>query len=184
SAIEDRASLPFLCIGDDAKCARPIPLPFIRRNITDDEFTQLLRVAFAAHVDRNAAKLRSCPTPGCEQLYIGSAEADACAVTCPACSATVCTGCNAGGHTGMKCVEKRARLEKERARVEEEHANDDLARQLGIKRCPGCHAPIEKYDGCNRVQCPRCSSQFCWVCLKTFPEPGTVYRHMEDAHGG
>ena len=34
-----------------------------------------------------------------------------------------------------------------------------------IKRCPMCHVPIEKNDGCAQMMCKRCKHVFCWYCL-------------------
>ncbi|KZW03715.1 hypothetical protein EXIGLDRAFT_715787 [Exidia glandulosa HHB12029] len=177
SAVENKGPFPLLCIGDDAKCGQPIPLPIIRRIITEDAFAQLLRAAFSAHVDGNADSLHYCRTPACEQIYAVNAETEARAVACPACYATVCTGCSAGAHADMTCEQNK------RVREEEERANDALARQLGIKRCPGCQAPIEKYEGCNHVTCPRCNTHSCWVCMKAFTA-ATIYTHLGEAHGG
>lgn len=33
------------------------------------------------------------------------------------------------------------------------------------KRCPNCHAPIEKFHGCDHITCTRCRREFCWECL-------------------
>lgn len=32
---------------------------------------------------------------------------------------------------------------------------------LHVRRCPGCHGPIEKVGGCNQMRC-RCGQQFDW----------------------
>ena len=34
-----------------------------------------------------------------------------------------------------------------------------------IKRCPLCHVPIERNDGCAQMMCKRCKHVFCWYCL-------------------
>ena len=34
-----------------------------------------------------------------------------------------------------------------------------------IKRCPLCHVPIERNDGCAQMMCQRCNHVFCWFCL-------------------
>ena len=34
-----------------------------------------------------------------------------------------------------------------------------------IKRCPVCHVPIERNDGCAQMMCKRCKHVFCWYCL-------------------
>lgn len=39
-----------------------------------------------------------------------------------------------------------------------------------VKPCPNpkCRYIIEKIDGCNRVTCTRCTTEFCWSCLMTY----------------
>ena len=39
-----------------------------------------------------------------------------------------------------------------------------------VKRCPGCHYPLEKNGGCSQMACSQCSKSFCWVCLKDWSE--------------
>merc|ERR1719300_1864580 len=42
-------------------------------------------------------------------------------------------------------------------------ASDDYIKDKA-KPCPHCNAPIEKNDGCNKITCWRCSTNFCWLC--------------------
>jgi len=43
---------------------------------------------------------------------------------------------------------------------------DNLVKNEGWKRCPGCQVPIDKYQGCNHISCtaPACNTHFCYVC--------------------
>ena len=36
---------------------------------------------------------------------------------------------------------------------------------INIKRCPMCHIPIERDEGCAQMMCKRCKHVFCWYCL-------------------
>ncbi|XP_075902158.1 cullin-9 isoform X2 [Nelusetta ayraudi] len=38
--------------------------------------------------------------------------------------------------------------------------------KLISKRCPSCHAQIEKNEGCLHMTCAKCNHGFCWRCLK------------------
>ena len=41
-----------------------------------------------------------------------------------------------------------------------------------IKRCPFCHVPIERNDGCAQMMCKRCKHVFCWYCLESLDVSG------------
>ena len=42
-------------------------------------------------------------------------------------------------------------------------ASEDYVKD-NAKQCPHCNAPIEKNEGCNKITCWRCSTNFCWLC--------------------
>eukprot|EP00051_Salpingoeca_urceolata_P007289 m.96379 g.96379 ORF g.96379 m.96379 type:complete len:442 (-) comp15188_c1_seq1:74-1399(-) len=44
-----------------------------------------------------------------------------------------------------------------------EAASEAYLRQ-NAKKCPFCKARIEKTEGCNKMQCTKCSTLFCWLC--------------------
>ena len=48
----------------------------------------------------------------------------------------------------------------------EDLRNEELA--PNVKRCPTCHAGIEKNAGCNHMTCTHCGQNFCWLCMKRF----------------
>jgi hypothetical protein len=50
-----------------------------------------------------------------------------------------------------------------------------------LLRCPGCGAVFEEYDGCNALQCGRCGTGFCAVCLKDCG--ADTHEHHAAAHG-
>jgi len=44
------------------------------------------------------------------------------------------------------------------------------------KKCPKCHKPIEKNQGCNHMICSKaggCGHEFCWLCLGEWSTHGT-----------
>ncbi|KDE07429.1 hypothetical protein MVLG_02296 [Microbotryum lychnidis-dioicae p1A1 Lamole] len=49
---------------------------------------------------------------------------------------------------------------------EEERLNREWMDKMTVK-CPGCDAGVEKSQGCNHMQCSRCSSHFCFRCGKS-----------------
>lgn len=89
SSATDNKTFPLLCVGDDATCGVPIPIPTIRMFLTDEGMNRLFDAAFAAHVERNPDKVKYCRTAGCEQVYAVTAEQQF--ASCPSCFAGVCT---------------------------------------------------------------------------------------------
>lgn len=105
---------------------------------------------------------------------------------CPSCQLAFCIYCRQTYHgvtpCKMKSVEQRAILDKyvgssaeEKAFLERKYGKkqlenmaNDLASADYVKdktqHCPHCNAPIEKNDGCNKITCWRCSTNFCWLC--------------------
>jgi hypothetical protein len=54
------------------------------------------------------------------------------------------------------------------------------------KRCPSCHVPGVKEEGCNRITCSRCGKHWCYACeispvFDTFTD---CYSHLSQVHGG
>merc|ERR1712110_802739 len=48
-----------------------------------------------------------------------------------------------------------------------------------VKECPGCHAHVEKNEGCNHMTC-RCDTEWCWLCGEIIEEPVDI--HFDDDH--
>merc|ERR1712113_1351361 len=48
--------------------------------------------------------------------------------------------------------------------------------RANTKKCPKCHKPIEKNQGCNHMICSKaggCGHEFCWLCLGEWSTHGT-----------
>ncbi|KAJ7243377.1 hypothetical protein B0H12DRAFT_1188595 [Mycena haematopus] len=167
---------PLVCLGNEATCETPIPLPTIKQFLPMSQFHQLLEMAFLRHIERHPQEFKYCKTPDCTQIYRCSAIAMS--VTCPSCFLTVCSSCDQDAHDGMSCADKRLQSDPE----EQERRNDEWARDNGVKRCPNCSVWIEKNAGCNHMEC-KCGSHICWVCMRIF-DAGQIYAHLNSAHGG
>ena len=105
---------------------------------------------------------------------------------CPACSFAFCIYCKATYHGVSPCKfktkEQRGILDKyakashdERLFMERRYGKKQLTTMSAnlasedyladkAKMCPHCNAPIEKNEGCNKITCWRCSTNFCWLC--------------------
>jgi len=169
-------SFPLTCLGNEATCEIPIPIPTIEHFLPASQFQQLLEMAFLRHIERHPQEFKYCKTPDCTQVYRCSATATA--MTCPSCFLTVCSSCDEEVHEGMSCDEKRLQGDP----GEQERRNDEWARANGVKRCPNCSVWIEKTEGCNHMTC-KCGAHMCWVCSRAF-DAGEIYEHLNSAHGG
>lgn len=166
-------------MGNQDKCHVPIPIPTIQRFLPLQQFNRLLEAAFSEHIEHRPQEFKYCTTPDCSQVYHSSPAGSApLEVHCPSCLGSICATCNEEGHTGLTCMESKLRNNP----LEQERANDRLARELGYKKCPSCSVWIEKTEGCNHMSC-RCGAHICWVCMGTF-DADTIYPHMNTAHGG
>ncbi|KAF8075993.1 hypothetical protein FPV67DRAFT_392568 [Lyophyllum atratum] len=149
--------------------ARIFPLRFL----SNQQYEQVLHVAFSTYMDRHPQNFRYCPTPNCMQVYRVDTKTT---MICPSCFVAVCTSCHEA-HEGLSCEERRTR----KAQEDERH-NELWAAMHGVKRCPSCQVWIEKTEGCNHLAC-LCGAHICWICVKAIPV-NKVYKHLGEVHGG
>ncbi|KAJ3482803.1 hypothetical protein NLI96_g6729 [Meripilus lineatus] len=169
----DNKVFPISCLGDEARCAKPISLRVARDVLSPAEFEAVVRASFTAHVHTHPSEFYYCPTPDCPQVY-RKAPRDT-VLQCPSCLTRICPNCHVTYHQGRFCPDPN---------TEDTKLFDEWTKKHDVKQCPGCKAPIERAEGCNHVNCARCKAHICWVCLKTFAESKSVYDHMFAQHGG
>jgi hypothetical protein len=174
----DTKKFPLTCMGDEDKCGIPIPIPMLQRFLLPQQFEHLLEMVFVTHIERFPQEFKYCRTPDCRQVYRCNRASTSPILHCPSCFSTVCSSCDEEPHEGMTCAERKLYNDP----AEQDRLNDQLAIQSGFKKCPECKVWIEKTEGCNHMSC-KCGAHICWVCMNVF-QPGTIYNHMETAHGG
>ncbi|XP_032876612.1 cullin-9 isoform X2 [Amblyraja radiata] len=113
------------------------------------------------------SNLTWCTNPqGCDQILckegIGSIG------TCSKCCWSSCFTCNfPEAHYPASCSHMSQWMDDggyyEGMTVE---AQSKHLAKLISKRCPSCHAQIEKNEGCLHMTCAKCNHGFCWRCLK------------------
>uniref|UniRef100_A0A4W3JYL2 Cullin 7 n=1 Tax=Callorhinchus milii TaxID=7868 RepID=A0A4W3JYL2_CALMI len=113
------------------------------------------------------SNLTWCTNPqGCDQIVckegIGSVG------TCSKCCWSSCFSCNfPEAHYPASCSHMSQWMDDggyyEGMTVE---AQSKHLAKLISKRCPSCHAQIEKNEGCLHMTCAKCNHGFCWRCLK------------------
>ena len=166
-------SFPISCLGNQGRCTTLLPTNLARKILPPTDFDALTLAAFHAYVQARPVEYHYCPTPDCPQAYpTGPRNAP---LSCPSCLARICPSCHVEYHEGITCEDR-------------EDGGDRLfqewMRNHDVKKCPGCHAPIERAAGCNHMTCTRCHTHTCWVCLATFPQGQGIYDHMREIHGG
>ncbi|KAK6202331.1 uncharacterized protein RJT21DRAFT_1738 [Scheffersomyces amazonensis] len=69
---------------------------------------------------------------------------------------------------------------KKMLRVVKEYEMDLLFKQFkeenDVCDCPKCKTPIERIDGCNKMECKRCLSSFCFLCGESIHD----YSHFNE----
>lgn len=173
TAAADTRSFPITCLGDQGRCTELIPMWMARKVLPPTDFDALALAAFHAYVQAHPGEYHYCPTPDCPQAYpTGPRNVP---LSCPSCLARICSSCHVEYHEGVTCADR-------------EDGGDRLFQEWmqihDVKKCPGCHAPIERAAGCNHMTCTRCHTHTCWVCLETFPQGQGIYDHMREFHGG
>lgn len=116
-----------------------------------------------------------CPGPGCESIcrvFPPLRDCEASPVHCSKCKLTFCSSCKERWHAYQSCDEFRRHF-----------SEDELANLPGeecglIKRCPRCHIPIERDEGCAQMMCKRCRHVFCWYCLASLDDD-FLLRHYD-----
>ncbi|KZV65047.1 hypothetical protein PENSPDRAFT_638914 [Peniophora sp. CONT] len=178
----DSDKFPLACMGNEARCNAPIPIPIFERFLPQPALVQLLEAAFFAYVSQHPQTLKFCRTPDCEQIYraVPLLRTGPSPVQCPACLTVICPACHEDSHESMTCEESLLRSDPTR---HERLVDEWIASQDGrVKRCPQCRVPIEKTEGCNHMEC-KCGAHVCWTCLGTF-SAHDIYTHMRAIHGG
>ncbi|CAK0803947.1 unnamed protein product [Prorocentrum cordatum] len=120
-------------------------------------------------VDDNPS-VKWCSNPnGCSNAceYAG---VDMCDIRC-SCEYVWCWACGEEAHRPADCSTVNMWNVKNSAESE----NISWIR-ANTKKCPKCHKPIEKNQGCNHMSCSKaggCGHEFCWLCLGDWATHGT-----------
>ncbi len=102
---------------------------------------------------------RQCPSLNCQSVAVVNIKSKTRKPTsckCIECKKEFCYDCGEDPHRPATCEAMT-----EWTRVQ---AKSDFWVRRNAKPCPGCHAPIEKVQGCNHMSCT-CGVEFCWLCL-------------------
>ena len=148
--------------------------------LTQGTWQELQEASLDCYMRKCQEKYRYCVTPDCLMVYRTSS--DGTLFCCDGCHITICTTCHVEQHLGITCDTMKAmsQSQKDDESLKQWLSADTIKRSL----CPQCKVPIEKFAGCNKLQCAKCKAFMCWECKQIFPTEGHVYAHMTDVHGG
>uniref|UniRef100_T1L539 RBR-type E3 ubiquitin transferase n=1 Tax=Tetranychus urticae TaxID=32264 RepID=T1L539_TETUR len=108
-------------------------------------------------------------------------------ILCPYCDFAFCPSCKSSYHGVSPCKDFADKRKKSLSFL---YGKQFLTQQLTefmsrlwlkekSKQCPNCYFSIEKIDGCNKIHCFRCNSNFCWLCLSKL-RSDFPYLHFRD----
>ncbi|KAF2424514.1 hypothetical protein EJ08DRAFT_595104 [Tothia fuscella] len=132
---------------------------------------------------------RHCIGPDCISGQIHEEGADAPILTCHDCGFKACFIHTRAWHSDETCkafdkrlkseIAKDAKLKREAKKLKAQEEKSDRWVEKNAKRCPGCKRPIQKSDGCDHMQCSKCSHEFCYICLADYK---AIRRRGNSAH--
>eukprot|EP00931_Biecheleriopsis_adriatica_P053750 TRINITY_DN3153_c0_g1_i1.p1 TRINITY_DN3153_c0_g1~~TRINITY_DN3153_c0_g1_i1.p1 ORF type:complete len:532 (-),score=94.03 TRINITY_DN3153_c0_g1_i1:91-1686(-) len=151
------------------KCSRIVPSNFYTRFCDEDRRKKYQEWCLRTYVEENSS-VKWCTNPvGC-QFCCEYGGVDTLEIRCN-CSYTWCWGCGEEAHRPASCKTVNQWNIKNSAESE----NISWIR-ANTKKCPKCHKPIEKNQGCNHMVCSKaggCGHEFCWLCLGDWAAHGT-----------
>ncbi|VDN06937.1 unnamed protein product [Thelazia callipaeda] len=184
TAFETRG-FPIVCVA----CQKPFTwsdLEFLLFESSDRDKNQVKQLqsladaSIAYFIQRNGNLYMHCRTPDCRGLHPVTKGASL--SRCKLCDHLQCTKCGREDHESMTC-EGYAKCRTNADESLKKWLQDDQ-NQRRICPNPGCRSGIEKFGGCNHMQCAHCKIHFCWICMFSADESSTIYSHMSAEHGG
>ncbi|XP_053456966.1 cullin-9 isoform X1 [Nycticebus coucang] len=155
------------CTCPIADCPAQPTRAFIRAIVSSPEVISKYEKALLRGYVESCSNLTWCTNPqGCDRILCR--QGLGCGTTCSKCGWASCFNCSfPEAHYPASCghmsqwVDDGGYYDGMSVEAQSKH----LAKLIS-KRCPSCHAPIEKNEGCLHMTCAKCNHGFCWRCLK------------------
>jgi len=151
------------------KCGRVVPVDFFKRHCDEARQKKYEEWYLRSYVDDNPS-VKWCTSPSGCPLACEYQNGEICDIRC-LCGHVWCWGCGEEAHRPATCKTVGQWSIKNSAESE----NISWIR-ANTKKCPKCHKPIEKNQGCNHMICSKaggCGHEFCWLCLGEWSTHGT-----------
>jgi len=157
----------------DGRCAVSCPIPECRAPIGHRQLRAVLTAPGFERLMRRSVEqlcaadddLVACPTPDCP-YRAWLAESQEPRLCCEVCRVESCVRCGTTPyHHGLTCEEEARRSELSMGVIARTQRKiEETLREALVRRCPGCHAAIERTDACCHMTCSGCGYEFSWVC--------------------
>jgi IBR (half RING finger) domain-containing protein len=105
----------------------------------------LFGAEIAAHEELVAHGRTFCSQTYCHK-HISPFDVCEARAECSECGELTCTKCKKTYHEDEECPPD------DEENHPDDHAVLDLAQNKGWRRCPGCHAVVEKVEGCSEIE--------------------------------
>ncbi|KAG2711971.1 hypothetical protein I3760_04G103400 [Carya illinoinensis] len=175
SASKNQDSFPICCAREG--CRAPILLLDLRSLLLCEKLEDLFRASVGSFVALSGGTYRFCPSPDCPSVYrVADPGTAGEPFFCGACYAETCTRCHLEYHPYLSCERYREFKEDPDSSLKEWCRDRE-----NVKSCPVCGYTIEKFEGCNHVEC-RCGRHICWACLEFFETSNDCYNHLRNVH--
>merc|ERR1712241_255759 len=172
----------------EQKCTSQALPTQVKSLVSDKNFELYERVLLSTTLE-SMADIVLCPRKDCQCPTIIDREANM--GQCAKCTFVFCIYCKASFHgvapCRMKSKEQRALLteymganQSEKTLLEKRYGKRQLTIMVetlqsetyltdNTKPCPNCRAPIQKSEGCNKMTCNKCGTNFCYLCGAKLP---------------
>ncbi|CEL92756.1 unnamed protein product [Vitrella brassicaformis CCMP3155] len=174
----------------EPSCGRSIDPEVLHRLLDEDEYERWQRLSLQKALD-GMGDLVYCPRCEAHRNENTAVLEDADHLArCPKCHFAFCGICRAEWHPGTACLDPEQLLEvlEARSKGDKAYGEEVLRREQNLKQeaeslktikrearqCPTCGMAIYKTEGCNKMKCEQCYTNFCWKCL----QPISGYEHF------
>ena len=156
------------CLG---QCDEVFSLSILQKALKASTFSKWLgRIQLAELEKAEIDGLEQCPFCNFANIMDTSPEENKVFVCQnPDCGKESCRLCKEISHIPLRCEE----VEKDAETRKRTYIENKMSEAL-IRKCYKCHKPFVKLDGCNKMTCPDCGAQMCYLCK----QPVRDYKHF------
>ena len=169
----------------ETKCESQALPSQVKNLVSPDLFAKYDKYLLQSSLDE-MSDIVYCPRPSCQSPVI--LEQDTTMGVCQVCRFAFCSLCKFTFHGVSPCVfrpnevrrlkaEYENATEAEKLFLERRYGKNRIRRMIddliseewlvdNSKTCPRCQAHIQKSEGCNKMHCSKCRTNFCWLCGK------------------